>query len=443
MNAISASILVVLIGVVLLAPRRWALLGMAAGVLYLTQYTSVRVFGFNMFPTRFLEMAGIIRVVARREFRISSLNDLDGLFLLFYSYMTVVFLLRSNEGQAYQIGIFVDAAFCYFTFRGLAKDMDDFRWFLRAFVVLLVPYVCFLFVEMRTDHNPFSVLAGSTIAEDFREGRARCVGSFRHPSLTGTLGASFLPLYIGLSFSRHKRAYAIFGIILSLATVWFSNSGGPLSFTVTAIACWLLWSLRDRMRMVRRWGLAGLVALALIMKAPIWYLPTHFSFGGDAWHRSYLMEVAVHHISEWWLCGMAGSGTSDWLPYTLADDTADITNQFIAFGLAAGLMAIALFVWVLVRAFKSLGIKLAAVRMSSIKPSESEYLLWGLGAMLAGHILNFFAICYFDQFSVIWFMQLAAIASVTQGFVNPLGLAMPHLGIKRDPRVYGMNMRHL
>ena len=414
MNAIGASILIVLIVVAMVSSRRYALIAMLAGVLYLTQSVAIDLLGFNMFAIRFLEIACFLRVMARREFRLSSLNGIDRLFLLLYSYTTIIFLMRSSANQAFAIGVAVDSLFCYFAFRGLITDMDDFRWFLRATVVLLIPFVCLLFIEMRTGQNPFSLL-GAVLPNMIREDRVRCIGSLRHPSLMGSLGGSLLPLYIGLGLSRNDRLYAIVGILLCLAIVWFSNSGGPTTFAVVGVLGWLLWFYRHRMRTFRRTVVIGLIGLALIMKAPVWYLPTHFSFGGDAWHRSYLVDVAVRHLHEWWLWGMPVSNTSKWFAYQFnvgAGEQADITNQFISFGLNAGLMAIVLFVWLLARTYQSLGRKLETVRWASTTPSETEHLLWGLGVMLAGHISNFFAICYFDQFYVIWFMQLALISNL-------------------------------
>jgi hypothetical protein len=399
---------------------------MTAGALYLTQYASVQVFGFNMFAVRFLEMAGFIRILVRRDFGFSNLNGMDRLFLLFYSYLTIAFLLRSNEGQAYQIGVAVDATFCYFTFRGLLADIDDFRWFLRAFVILLLPYVALLLVEMQTGQNPFSILGGSAIEDVIRGGRARCIGSFRHPSLMGSLGASFLPLYLGLTFSKSKRLFSVTGVILCLAVVGFSNSGGPLNFAAISILGWILWSYRTKMYIIRRVGLIFIGVLALVMNAPIWYLPAKLSVisGGDGWHRSYLVDVALHHIGEWLLWGMPMSKTSDWFSYTLAiNNEADITNQFIAFGLTSGFAAIALFVCLLVKAFRSLGKTLAEIRMLPFRGPDDEYLLWGLGVMLSAHVSNFFSISYFDQFYVIWFMQMAFISTLTHErpsiFQNP------------------------
>lgn len=414
MNALGASILIVLVAVVLLASRRWALVAMALGVLYLTEAQAVDMLGFNMFAVRFLEIAGFARVMARREFSLSNMNEIDRLFITLYLFTTVVFLLRSNEGQAYTIGIAVDAFLCYFTFRGLIEGIEDFRWFLCAFIVLLVPYLALLIIEYATGHSPFEIMNLTSRVGWVRGDRFRCFGSFRHPSLLGSLGASFLPLYIGLCFSKSNRTFAISGIVLCLGIVWVSNSGGPLNFAIFGVLSWLVWPWRDRMRHVRRAILVATVVLALVMKAPIWYLPTHFSFGGDAWHRSYLIDVTIKHLHEWWLWGMPVSKTSDWFPYTLPiNGTADITNVFIGFGLSAGLVAIVLLIWLLVAAFRSLGKELAELRTTSLRPSESEYLLWGLGAMLVGHIVNFIAITYFDQFYVIWFMQLAFISALT------------------------------
>ncbi len=419
MNALSASILIFLTGVVLAAPRRWAILGMAAGVLYLTQYVSIDVLGVHMFPVRFLETACLIRVLVRREFKFSNLSSLDRWFLLFYGYNLAIFLLRSNENQIYEIGLAVDAAFCYFIFRGLITGIDDFRWFLRAFSLLLIPYVVFLLVEMWTNQDPFSILGGGPIIEDFRKGRVRCMGSFRHPSLLGTLGGTFLPLYIGLSMEMKDRIWGLIGCVLSMAVVLLSNSGGPLAEVIIALLGWSLWPMRTKMRIVRR-GLLGLFVLAaLVMHGPVWYLPANISqllgTGGDSWHRSRLMEMAAGDFGRWWLWGMPVEETYDWFPYHLPKEFggSDITNQFLRYGLTAGLASMVLFIWLLVKCYKYQGEAMRFIR-SSFKETGTESLLWGLGIVLAVHIENWFAISYFDQTYVLWFMQLAAAVSISQ-----------------------------
>ena len=427
MNAVGVSILVFLILVVLFAPRRWALLGMVAGVLYLTQLQQVTVVGYNLFAIRFLELAGFLRVMARREFSFASLNSIDKAFLALYLYATIVFLLRSKDGQAYQIGMAVDAFLCYFAFRGLIGGIEDFCWFLRAFVILLIPFVGLVLAESFTGKNPFAAMGAVT--EFVRDGRARCQGSFRHPSLLGTLGATFVPLYIGMALARRDFKFAVMGIGLCLAIVWAANSGGPINTTLFGVIGWLLWKARLKMRLVRWSIVAAIAVLAMFMSAPVWYLLAKMSSlsGGDGWHRSYLIDVALRNIDKWWLAGMPVEDTGDWFPYIIMlTGGADITNQFVAFGITAGLVATVLFIVLFVRAFSNLGRAMEVVRFDPPDSGETELMLWGLGAMLVAHIVNVLGITYFDQTSVIWFMQLAAISNLSERCIGTVEIMEDH-----------------
>ena len=109
--------------------------------------------------------------------------------------------------------------------------------------------------------------------------------------------------------------------------------------------------------------------------------------------------------------------TKEWFVYALdATGAADITNNYLAFGFKAGLLAIALLIMLLIRAFRALGQGLAVVRHTVPTPMETECLLWGLGCALLIHIVTWFGITYFDQIYVVWFMHLAAISGISQAF---------------------------
>ena len=427
MNIVGACILIVLMAVVLLGSRRWATLGMMAGVLYLTQGQKIEMFGLDLFAGRFLEMAGFARVMARREFSFSRRNSIDWALVVFYGYATIVFLLRSTVGLAYQIGLAVDASLCYFTFRGLIKDIDDLRWFLRSFILLLGPYTILVLVERLTGYNAFAFMGGIK-GGLVREGRMRCWGSFRHPVLLGTFGASFLPLYIGLFFDKESRTRAVIGSVLCLGIVLASNSGGPLSSMAAALVGWLFWKVRFRMRSVR-YGIAGTVALlAILMKAPVWYFLARVSSitGGEGYHRAYLIDIAVQNIGRWWLAGMPLAETHEWFPYTSPfAEGADVTNAFIFVGLNAGLGALGLFIFLLVRAFSRLGKALMAVRGDLPGRDRTEFLLWGMGVTLLVHVVSWIGVTYFDQMYVVWFMHLAAISSVSQTSLGALTKGAP------------------
>lgn len=439
MNPLGALILAALILVVLFSPRKWALLGMMASVLYLTQGQTVDLAGFNMWATRFIELAGFIRVMARHEFSFHQMNKVDYALVWLYVFSTVVFLLRSSTGQAYQIGMAVDAFLAYFAFRGLLKDMEDFQWFLRAFVFLLAPYALLVLMESRTGHNPFAVIGGIEGGPNWmRHGRPRCFGSFRQPDTLGMFAASFIPLFIGMAFIAARRRLALFALGLCLVIVWAANSGGEQAAAAAGFACWGCWLYRKEMRKVR-WGIVAMIAaLAMVMKAPVWYIFDRVGglTGGDGWHRSYLIDMAYRHLGQWWLAGMPIKETADWFPYGLAiTGGADITNQYIAFGVASGVGAIILFIYLLKCAFSNLGSALAVVRSHSPQPGETEFLLFGLGVMLVVHIINWFGITYFDQMYMVWFMELAAVSSLSASCLAAQPQAEPVADVADGPEV--------
>jgi hypothetical protein len=368
-----------------------------------------------------LEVVLLVRVATRREWSYIRLNAIDRGVLMLYTFTAVVFVLRSKEQQIFQVGRTVDAFVVYFSCRALIDSPEDFRWLLRSFVILLIPFVLVVAIERLRAQSPLAFMGwGSPEGAWVRNERVRCFGSFRHPSLLGTISVSFIPIFIGMAFRPEDRKRAVLGIILCLAIVWAANSGGPISGVGFGCLAWACWKLRRKMRAVR-WGIVGSICVAaILMKAPVWYLISHVSnvTGGDGWHRAYLMEVSFKNLGKWWLAGISMADTWDWFPYALADNEADITNQFIAFGLTAGLGAMALFILVLTRAFRALGNAMKALREASPQPAEAEYFLWGLGALLAAHIINWIGITYFDQTYVFWFAQLAAISTLTDWYLQ-------------------------
>jgi hypothetical protein len=237
----------------------------------------------------------------------------------------------------------------------------------------------------------------------------------------GTLGATFIPLYISLGLTKGSRPIAVIGLLACLAIVGASNSGGPASCAAVGIVGWCFWKIRTRMKLVRRGTVVVIVTLALVMKAPVWYLVARVSAitGGDGWHRAYLMDVAFQHFGDWWLAGMAIAKTNGWFQYSIAaTGGSDITNQYISWGLDSGLIGLLLFVILLVVTFKAMGRALDATRITPVTSIEQEYLLWGLGVMLVAHMFNWLGITYFDQTYAIWFFHLALISSVTSDYLR-------------------------
>jgi hypothetical protein len=423
MNPIGALIIFATVAIVLFSgSRRLALLAIVAGSIYVTQGQGFLIGGFNVFSVRIFEIAGIFRVVTRKELPLRRLTRVDKAILALYIFTAVVYCLRASEHFANEIGVSLDGILAYFICRSLLGGIEDLRWFLRCFAMLLIPYVLLVLIERHQGQSPWTLMGGFSSSSGWsRNGVIRCTGSFRHPSLMGSLGASFLALYLAMLWSHTDKKTGYVGAILCLLLVAASNSGAPLNFAGVIIVGWIAWRFRTKVKWIFRGMLVLVVLLAIVMKAPVWFLLQRISdiTGGDGWHRAELIDQAVRNFAQWWFAGMDLAKTTGWFATVLPNvESADICNQFVLFGLTAGIGAVALFVTLLLFVFKALGKAIALVRSRGRYPRYTEYYLWGLGVLLVGHISNWLGITYYDQFYMIWSLQLAAMVNLSEEIIG-------------------------
>lgn len=417
MNALVISILTPILLLVLFSSNRIAAIAFLSGTLFLTQGQNFDIAGININGLRLIEIFTFSRVIIKKELFTIRLNKIDKALVAVFLSNTIIFLLRSDTGQAFTIGLGVDMVLCYFSFRALLRNEADLIYTLKAFAFLLIPFLGLTYIERYTGgSNIFSSMGGIVEGKFIREGTPRCMGSFRHPSLLGTLGATFIPIYIGLFFNKAHRKMAIIGMASSTGIVILSNSGGPLSSALFAAVCWTLWLFKEHLGKVRMAGFFLLIILALVMKAPIWYLFARVSSitGGDGWHRSYLIDRAILDLDKWWLAGMPITDTASWFPYIhQLTGGADMTNYFLFFGVTSGILTVILFIVFLYQVFSFNGRSLRDSRLSKSDSSNTtEYLTWGIGAAHAVHIINWQGITYFDQTYALWYFQVAAVTCV-------------------------------
>jgi hypothetical protein len=137
------------------------------------------------------------------------------------------------------------------------------------------------------------------------------------------------------------------------------------------------------------------MALAMVMKAPIWYLLAKVDFiGGHAWGRGYLVEQFVQHFSDWWLVGTdqnAGWGDGLW----------DRCNGYVAEAGSGGLLSLGLLIALISRGFGIAG------RFRKRSSGNQAWLAWCVGSTLFAHVIELQGISYWDQMSVPWFLFLA------------------------------------
>ncbi len=424
MTLIGAIILVILILIILMAQREWAAVGVIAGVIYLTSYQHVYIGGFLMFAVRFIEIAGILRIVVRREFATLKINAIDKSFLIFQSSYLAIFLIRSLSDQSlietnsFRIGYFCDGVMSYFIFRSLLINPLIFRQFLKICAFVIVPFALFMIVESITGRNLFAFEGG--IPPFLRDGHYRAQGVFGVAITAGSFGATLLPLFISIILSREGVLWGLVGVVTCMAITVASHSSGPLIASVVGIAAWMCWSIRKRMKIVRWSIILFIILLQLTMKPPVWFIFNRMSdyLGGGGWHRSNLIDQFVRHFDDWWLMGMSLEKTANWAATTLDNGAVDITNEYIAIGVSAGLITLILFIRLLTKCCQAIGESMRKIRADADYHQQDELLLWGIGSSLVSHIINISSVRYWDQSYVIWYMVLAVVSGMTAYYVS-------------------------
>jgi hypothetical protein len=251
---------------------------------------------------------------------------------------------------------------------------------------------------------------GGRITVDVREGHARCRGVFEQQILASAFGGTLVPLFLWLWKAGNSKIGAIVGVIsASIITVTSSSSTGVSAYA-TGILALCLWPLRRHMRQFR-WGVVvAIVGLALLMKAPVWFVFAHVDFAGGStgWDRANLIDQCVRHFGDWWLVGTANF--ANW-----GDFTWDLCNQFVGEAETGGLATLILFIILISHCFGGIGM---ARKRAEGDPAR-EWLLWTLGAVLSAHMAAFMGISYFDQTQVWWFVTLGMICAVTTKRTSP------------------------
>jgi hypothetical protein len=153
-----------------------------------------------------------------------------------------------------------------------------------------------------------------------------------------------------------------------------------------------------------RWGLVlTVLGLALVMKAPVWFIIARIDFiGGHGWDRAALIDAAIRHFSDWWLLGTKTNAS--W-----GEDTWDACNQFVYEATSGGFATFVVFVAILSRAFGMIG----KARKRVERRHWEEWFFWCLGAALFAHVMGFWGVDYFDTIRDWWYIFLAIIPAAT------------------------------
>jgi hypothetical protein len=408
-NVFALALLVAMVCVAFGSSRQNAVKALFVVAAFIPLGQQFNIFGLHFHFFRIMILAGWARVLWRGEAKGFVLNKLDKLFLAWALTGLICGIIRKPGAETF--GSAYNSLGAYFLFRFLIKDPTEMFGQLQ-FLALVVFFIGVGMVpEYLTHKSPFFILGGVPDILMERGARVRCQGPFRIPILAGTFSATLFPLMVGLWFQApQRRMRAVLGIIGCLVVTVLSNSSGPLFCLIVAVFGLVMWKMRDRMSMFRRCLVAAIIGLAMVMKAPVWYLIARAGdlIGGGGWHRAFVIDVFIKKFADWWLMGYSYTAkwVGDYNTLLVDPDNMDITNHYVAQGVAGGIWMFGLFIAILVVCFKTIGRYLDQAEHGPVKP----ILIWSLGAALASHCAGFFSISYFDQIQDFWCWLLAVIS---------------------------------
>jgi hypothetical protein len=395
----------------LILPRKYALVPVIVLTCYMTMGERVMVADLNFTMIRILMLFGWVRILIRREFESVKLNPIDKALIWFVisSVVTNVLLWQTYDALKGRMGMAYNVIGIYFLFRFLLRDIDDCVNAIKIVALFIIPLAGFMMVEKISGQNPFAMFGGVPPITASRDGALRCQGPFAHPILAGTFGATLFPLFMGL-FRQDKgnRVLSILAMLSCGAIVLVSASSGPLFAFLSGLLALALWPLREHMRVIR-WGIVlTLVGLEIVMKSHVWFLIARVDIvsGSSGYHRAMIIDRAFANLGEWWLIGT--KSTAGW-----ADESQhvwDVANQYIGYGIDGGLITLLLFILIIVRCFRAVGLTVHALGEETL---SQQFCVWALGAALFSHVVSFLSVSYFDQNVLNWYLLLASISTAS------------------------------
>ena len=194
-------LIVAFLGFLLLVlPQRYALAPMFIGGAYLTLGQNFVIGGAHFHLIRILIAFGLVRLLVKREIFDIKLNAIDKVLIAWIIVRTFLYVLISGETDTIleRLGALYNGVGAYFLVRAVVRDFDDVIRNVKILGITIIPLAVPFLVEYTTGRNPFFALGGVPEFTQVREGRLRCQGPFMHPILSGTFGATSIPLFVGL-----------------------------------------------------------------------------------------------------------------------------------------------------------------------------------------------------------------------------------------------------
>jgi hypothetical protein len=313
-------------------------------------------------------------------------NGVDRMVILWVVTIQTLITLQWMEMQSFihNLGDFLDMFGGYLVVRYFIPDGETVRRAIKTLaVVCIIQGVCML-NEQITHVNVFGYIGGLGPGLTIRDGKIRSEGVLGCIN-AGAFAGALIPLFLGLWTDRKSRMLACAGLAGATTMVFTSNSSTSLlALAATALAIFF-WPLRKQMRSVR-WGLVlTLLALHLVMKAPVWALISRVDLTGSSsgYHRFWLVDNCIRNFWDWWLIGY--KHYDQW-----GLNMFDLCNQFVVQAVCGGLLGLVAYIAIFSRSFGAIG----KARKNVEGDRGREWFLWCLGSTLFSIVVAHFGINY-------------------------------------------------
>jgi len=387
LNPAMAVAMLIVIALILTLPRNKVIVPFLLGCLTIPMQQVVVLGGQHFTVVRFLIIAALIRRAFSPANKFpGGLNGVDRMAILWAMTVEIMVSLQWMEMQAFihNLGDLLDMLGGYLVIRFFIPDTDTvWRTIKTLAVVCIIQGACML-NEQISHVNVFGYVGGIGPWLTVRDGKIRSEGALGCIN-AGAFAGALIPLFLGLTSERKCRILACAGLAGATAMVFTSNSSTSLlALAATALGV-LFWPLRRQMRLVR-WGLVlTLVALHLVMKAPVWALISRVDLTGSSsgYHRFYLVDNCIRHFSDWWLLGYKDYPQWGFMMF-------DCCNQFVVQAVCGGLLALVAYIAIFSRSFGAIGRARKRVRGDR----RQEWRFWCLGTAIFSVVVAHFGINY-------------------------------------------------
>ena len=397
-----ATILITVLLAILLfvVAKQYFLLPFILAACFVPADQRVIIFDLDFTPLRMLVLVGFLRTILLGERLTFKWNRFDKLVLVWAICGAFIYIIQWADMRAliYKCGVLFDVIGLYWLFRINISSWGDIKYATKVFAICSLVLAVLVGLEWATGQNPFTVLG--RVETEVRKGRYRCQASFPHSIMLGLFWATLVPLFIGFA-RQDKSKLLLWSAVAASAFITVATASSTPILTLLIVLILLCAYRWRKYAACAGWGiLASLIALHIVMQAPVWHLISRIGVvgGSTGWHRYILIDNAISHFGEWMFFGCRSTAHWGWGLW-------DITNQYILEGVRGGFVTLALFLVMIYMALRTL------LRLSLQQQEQKQrFLAWCLFVAILGHCVSFLGVSYFGQIMMWWYMTLAVVS---------------------------------